>query len=125
MAKVMVMSYEQGAHSQFLLQEISHERAGIQSCKRCGEVQREAVVYTGILQQTHLVLGGGEQTRPVIGLEYLARMLWESDGHTLEAALRCNALEALQQVYVTLVDSVKESYRSGVSASVRNGYGHA
>ena len=87
-------------------------------------MERETVVYAGLLQLAHLVLGGGKQARTVIGLKYLARMLGKSYGHTLETALCGNGFEFLQQVYVTQMDSVKESYRGGVSASVRNGYGH-
>ena len=36
----------------------------------------------------------------------------------------CYGFQLIKQVYMTTVDSVKEAYRSGVSVSVRNGYGH-
>ena len=36
----------------------------------------------------------------------------------------CYGFQRIKQVHVTTVDSVKEAYRSGVSVSVRNGYGH-
>ena len=52
-------------------------------------------------------------------------MLRECYGHTLESALCGNGFELLQQVYVTQVDSVKESYCGGISVGVGNGYGHA
>ena len=51
-------------------------------------------------------------------------MLRECYGHTLESALNGYVLELIKKVYVAQMDSVKESYRSGVSVYLRVGYGH-
>ena len=122
--KVVIVSNKQSAYAQSLLQEIRHERLRIKHGQGRCKVQREAVVYACLLQQAHLVIGGGQQARAVVGLQYLARMLGERYGHTPQAALCSDALELFKQMHMPQMDSVKESYRGCVTFVLRYGYGH-
>ena len=88
-------------------------------------MERETEVNACLFQLAHFVLGRGEQTRTVIGLQNLTRMLGKRYCHTLESTLLRNGFKLLQKVHVSQMDSVKESYRGSISVTFRNGYGHA
>ena len=108
-AEAVVIAHHEFFHAIALAEETAHEVA----CRKLRHLHREIEHHAGVdaalRQMAVFLFGRVEQHGTIVGLQHLARMALEGDGHARHVVFTRQPLHLREKIAVAGVDTIEET----------------